>query len=104
MSIVSKSRGTSFNNKSRAGSTYINQSQRRATSKTLRKDSLNKSLISDFNSRLDSVSKSRDNSFYKTVLSDFRRDFNQDTINLQHSLIRSSLKHASRRLTGKTEG
>ena len=104
MSIVSKSRGTSFNNKSRAGSAYINQSQRRATSKTLRKDSLNKSLISDFNSRLDSISKSRDNSFYKTVLSDFRRDFNQDTINLQHSLIRSSLKRESRRMTGKTDG
>lgn len=95
-----KSRCTSFT-KSQAGNNSINLSQRRVTSKTLkeRADSMNKSLVSDFNSRLNSMTKSRDNSFYKTVLS----DFNRDSIRLQHSLIRSSLKKESRRLTQKTD-
>ena len=65
---------------------------------------MNKSLVSDFNSRLNSITRSRDNSFYKTVLSDFHRDFNRESIRLQHSLIRSSLKKESRRLTEKTDG
>lgn len=65
-----------------------------------RADSMNKSLVSDFNERLNSIARSRDNSFYKTVLS----DFNRDSIRLQHSLIRSSLKKESRRMTQQTDG
>ena len=60
---------------------------------------MNKSLVSDFASRLNSIGRSRDNSFYKTVLS----DFNRDSIRLQHSLIRSSLKKESMRMTQKTD-